>query len=90
MGVLQCANPNSSTDVLKHKALDRNRRSHGNNLHRLYCAVCNVVLFITNATDRTPAADIQHSQRPYDDQIGQDEMGETCSVLPGKNQAYKL
>lgn len=42
--------------VFKHKMLDRNTRSDWKILHRLHCAVCNVVLFITNAADHLPAA----------------------------------
>ena len=69
--------------VFKHKVLNRNKSSDRKTLHRLLCAVCNVVLFITKA------ADIQHSQL-YGNQIEEDEMGETCSVLPDMKQAYKL
>jgi hypothetical protein len=42
--------------VFKHKVLDRNKIRLEKTLHRLHCAVCNVVLFITNAADHPPAA----------------------------------
>lgn len=44
--------------VFKHKVLEKTRDQTGREkkLHRLHCADCNVVLFITNAADNPSAA----------------------------------